>query len=312
MADKPKYYYSFNEFLQEKFGCRVHRLSLNAGFLCPNLDGTLSFDGCVFCNNKAFSHFTKENISSIEEQIRLSMEYSSKRFKAKKFIAYFQSFTNTYSNPAILKQRYDIIRKFPDIVGLSISTRPDCIDKEKLDLIESYTDDYMVWIEYGLQTVHSEGLKSIRRNHDFSDFEKAVELTRRRKGINIACHVILGLWTETKDDMLSTAEKISAMPLSGLKFHCLHVLKDTFLQKLHQKEELKFLSEDEYVDILVSFLELIPKEFVVLRVISGADREFLIAPLWINDKQRLLNKIRDEFIRRASFQGSRINKLITS
>jgi len=297
-----RYYYSFNQHLREKFGERIHRISLNAGFGCPNIDGTLSTEGCIFCNNKAFSHFAKKTIP-LEEQIIQSMAYARARFGARKFIAYFQSFTNTYGDVDFLKKQYFCVRKFDNIVGLSISTRPDCIDEEKLDLIESFAKDYVLYIEYGFQTIHEKSLKFINRNHTFRDFQKAIELTIKRNNINIAAHVILGLPGEEKIDMLTTAQTISKLPLWGVKFHCLHVVKDTTLEGMYKKGKIKLLSEDEYVDILVSFLEIIPKEWVILRLVSDADRDLLIAPLWVNEKQKILKKIEEEFKRRNTFQG---------
>ena len=301
-------FFSFNRYLRERFGQRVHRLSLDAGFSCPNIDGTLSNQGCIFCNNKAFSHFTRDRQPSLEEQIIQSREYARKRFKAKKFIAYFQAFSSTYGDIDFLRQQYDTIRRFNDIVGLAISTRPDCIDKAKLDLIEDFTKDYEVYIEYGLQTVHQDSLKFINRNQTFSDFQRAVELTSKRKNINIAAHIILGLPYESKADMLATAGMISKLPLWGVKFHCLHVVKDTRLEEIYNEGEVKLLSCDEYIDILVSFLEVIPAEWVILRLVSDADKELLIAPKWINDKQAVLKRIEEEFSRRKTYQGALLHQ----
>ena len=279
--DMNRLYYSFSQFLKERFGCRVHRLSLHAGFSCPNIDGTLDSCGCIFCNNASFSHFVDKKNISLEEQISSSMEFARRRFKAKKFIAYFQSFSGTYDTPEALEKAYGVIKKFKDIVGLSISTRPDTIDNDKLDVIESFTKDYMVWIEYGLQTVHNKSLSFLKRNHTFEDFLKAIELTKNRN-ILIAAHLILGLPTESKQDMLITAKKIQSLPISGVKFHCLHVVKDTGLVPLYNKGNISLLSLNQYVDILCDFLENIAEDVVILRVISDAHPKHLLAPLWIN------------------------------
>ena len=185
-------YYSFSQYLKNTFGTRVHRISLNAGFSCPNINGTLSSDGCIFCNNKSFSHFAKQDNILVEEQIAQSMEYLRSRFNAEKFIAYFQSFTGTHGEINFLEEQYNIIRRFDDIVGLAISTRPDCIDEEKLDLIESFAEDYKVYIEYGLQSIHDKTLREINRNHNFGDFVQAVRMTAERSGINIGVHVFWG------------------------------------------------------------------------------------------------------------------------
>ncbi|MBU1121958.1 MAG: TIGR01212 family radical SAM protein [Candidatus Omnitrophota bacterium] len=295
-------YCSFNRYLQDKFGVRVHRISVNAGFGCPNFDGTKSREGCIFCNNKAFSHYTNLKGVSLEEQITQGMKYARNRFKAKKFILYFQSFSNTYADISTLREKYSYIKKFDDIVGLAISTRPDCIDKEKLDMIEGFCSDYEVYLEYGLGSVGDKTLELINRNHLFIDFVKAVELTTKYN-INIGVHLILGLPGEKIDDMFETARILSKMPLWGVKFHCLHVVKDTGLEKLYNNREIELLSQDEYVNILVRALEIIPDNWVILRLVSDADRSQLIAPLWINNKQEVLRKIEAELVKRNSCQG---------
>ena len=231
------------------------------------------------------------------------MEYARRRFKARKFIAYFQSFTSTYGKAEFLRRQYGVIRRFDNIVGIAISTRPDCIDEDKLDIIESFTDKYEVYIEYGLQTIHNRTLKAVNRNHTFDDFKKAVDITHRRKDIRISAHIILGLPGETKEDMLETARVISAMPLWGIKFHCLHIVKQTALEKMYNEGKVRLLSENKYVDILINFLEYMPKDCVILRLVSDADRDLLIAPKWINEKQRVLKKIESEFELRKTYQG---------
>ncbi len=302
-----KYIYTFNRYLREEFGQRVHRISLDAGFNCPNLDGTLDSQGCIFCNNRAFSRFRRLPPLSLEEQIIQGKARARQRFKAKKYIAYFQSFSNTYGDIDFLRKQYNLIRKFDDFVGIAISTRPDCIDQEKLDLIEEFSNDYKVYIEYGLQTIHDKTLKLINRKHTFSSFQKAVELTARRPNINIGVHVILGLPGENKEDALNTAKVLANMPLWGIKFHALHIVKDTTLADMHKRYKVKLLSIDEYTDILVSFLEQLPENYVILRLVSEADPKFLITPAWVNDKERVIRIIEAEFKRRQSSQGAFYN-----
>ncbi len=297
------YYYSYNKYLQNKFGKRVHKIGLEGGFGCPNIDGRLSRKGCIFCNNKSFSRYSKFSGISLDDQITQTMEYAGSRFKAKKFIAYFQSFSSTYGDIDFLKKQYDVIKKYDDIVGISISTRPDCIDAEKIALIESFTSDYEVYIEYGLQTVNDKTLVNINRNHGFSDFQKAVELTMGRN-INIGVHVILGLPGETKSDMLRTAAIISEMPLWGIKFHCLHVVKDTIMEEMYNQKKVRVLSANEYIDLSVSFIECIPKEWVILRLFSEEAKGLLLSPIWASNKYILLKMVDGEFKRRNTFQGS--------
>ena len=300
-----EYFYSFNSYLRDKFGERVQRLSLNAGFTCPNRDGKIGSEGCIYCNDEGYSPFAKSRIS-LRQQIRQSMDFASERYKAKKFIAYFQNATNTYAPLDKLKKTYDVIKEFPDIVGLYISTRPDCIDEKRLDLIESYSKDYDVWIEYGLQSIHERTLKFINRGHSVHDFVKAVNITAARN-IKVGVHVILGLPGETRDDMLNTAEKVMKLPVSGIKFHMLHVLKNTKLEQHHKEGRIRLLTFGEYVDVVCDFLEIINPRCVVFRLVSDARDDFLIAPKWINRKSEVITAIKDEFRIRGTRQGCRRN-----
>ena len=294
-------FYSFNNYLKEKFGQRVHRISIDAGFDCPNLDGTLDKDGCLYCNNKAFGTFARVK-RTVKEQIEESIQFYSERLRVKKFIAYFQSFTNTYANLQILREKYDIIKKFPQIVGLAISTRPDCVDEEKIKLISKYRKDYLVWVEYGLQTTHEHILHKINRQHTYKDFLHALELSRKY-GINVGVHMILGLPLATYEDMIEDARRLSKLDIQGIKFHILHILKDTGLEKMNRRRELNLLSRPEYVRIVCDFLERIPSFWVILRLVSTAFSDYLVAPSWINEKAQVIEDIKKELKRRGTYQG---------
>lgn len=298
-----KSYFSFSGYLREKFGTKVHRLSLNAGFSCPNRDGTLGTDGCIFCNENGFSHFAGTQIP-LKKQIEVAMDFFRKRFKADKFIAYFQNGSSTNADPERLRSAYDVIRDYPDIVGISISTRPDCIDEKRLDLIESYSRDYDVWIEYGLQSVHESSLKSAGRLHTFIDSLNAIKSTSKRN-IKIGAHVILGFPGETREDMIETARGLARLPVSGVKLHVLHVLKDTELERRYRAGGIKLLERQEYVSVVCDFLERLSPKCVIFRLISDAEQGILVAPSWINDKQEVIGEIEAEFIRRNTHQGSR-------
>ena len=282
-------YHSFSQYLRNKYGTRVYRLSLDAGFTCPTRDGSLGSEGCIYCNEEAFSQFAAKEVP-LREQIERSMAFAGKKLKAEKFIAYFQNASGTYAPTQRLKDTYDIIKGFPDIVGLFISTRPDCVDDEKLDLIKSYTDDYEVWIEYGLQTVHDRTLKVINRGHTYAETERAIKKTAQ-KGIKIAAHVILGLPGESREDMIKTARRIAELPVSGVKLHVLHVLKDTRLEELYNKGEIKLLTRDEYAEIACEFLKNLRPDCVILRLVSDAKKEVLVTPEWINDKSGVIKEI---------------------
>ncbi len=296
-------YYSYNRYLREKFGERVHRISLDAGFNCPNIDGHLSDTGCVYCNNPAFSHFTKEK-KDIRDQIQESIAFYDQKMKVKKFIAYFQAFSSTYADVNTLQKTYDVIKEFPQIVGLSISTRPDCVDREKIDMISRYAKDYLVWIEYGLQTTHNRILDEINRHHSYEDFLRAVELTRQ-SGVSVGVHMILGLPGQRHEDILIDAERLAGLGIEGIKFHVLHVLKDTEMERWYRDGNLELLSQDEYVDMVCDCLERLPADTVVLRLVSTADREYLIAPEWINNRAAVTHAIDEEFERRGSRQGAK-------
>jgi radical SAM protein (TIGR01212 family) len=294
-------FYSFNTYLREIFKERVHRISLNAGFGCPNLDGYLSSSGCIYCNNRAFAVYAHSN-SSIEEQIEKSINFYSEKLVIKKFIAYFQAFTNTYADTDTLREKYDVIKKFPQIVGLFISTRPDFIDEEKIKLISSYKDNYLVWVEYGLQTTHNHILKIINRNHTYEDFIKALDLTRKY-GINVGVHIIAGLLDETYEEVMEDARRLGLLDIQGVKFHILHVLKDTLLEKRYSEGKVNLLSQDEYTKIICDFLERLPSSVVLLRLVSTASMDYLVAPLWINNREEVILSIKKELEKRGTYQG---------
>ena len=296
-------YYSFNDYLRSKFGERVHRISLNAGFTCPNRDGTLDSEGCLFCNEEGFSHLTKE-VPNLQKQIEDGIKLSQNRFKAKKFIAYFQNATNTNAPPDQLKKAYDVIKLFPEIVGLFISTRPDSIDDEKLNLIESYSDNYDVWIEYGVQTSNDNTLSIINRKHSFSQSEDAIKRTKE-KNIKVAAHIILGLPGESKEDMIKTARSLAGLSIDGVKLHVLHVLRDTKLNDLFISGKAKILEQSEYVSLACDFLEIMKPDCVVMRLVSDANKNVLVCPKWINEKQKVIEEIRQEFKRRNTKEGSK-------
>lgn len=298
-------YYSYNSYLREKFGERVHRISVDAGFSCPNLDGTLSKDGCIYCDNKAFSNFAERNINLIE-QIESSISYYTQKLGVKKFILYFQSFTNTYADIKILKDRYDIVKKFPQIIGISISTRPDCVDEEKIRLIASYKKDYLVWVEYGLQTTDNDTLKALNRKHTYEDFLSALELSRKYN-IDTGVHLILGL-NQSFERIVNDAKKIASLDIQGIKFHVLHALKNTALGSLYNDGKVSLFTDEEYIKGICDFLERIPKNIVVLRLISNAHPDCLIAPLWINKKSQVIARIKEEFLKRGAYQGYRLEE----
>ncbi len=301
-----KRYNQFSEYLKNKFGAKVYKITLDAGFSCPNRDGSLSNRGCIFCDDGGSFSQAHSNKLSIEEQVNVGAENLKTRFKAQKFMSYFQAFSNTYKPVKELKKIYSSSLCRPDIVGLSIGTRPDCIDEEKLNLISSYASDYYTWIEYGLQSVHDKTLKKINRGHDYKCFLKAYEQTKSR-GINVCIHVILNLF-ETYEEMMETAKTIADLEPDGVKIHMLCALEGTKLAEMYKNNEIEFMSEDEYVNTVCDFLEYLPTKTTIHRLAGNGLRTELVAPRWIGRKLDCLNRIDREFLRRDSWQGCRNGK----
>lgn len=296
-----KRYNAFSDYLKQKFGAKVYKITLDAGFSCPNRDGTISNCGCIFCDDGGSFSQAHSNQLSIEEQVTTGAETLRARFGAQKFMSYFQAFSNTYKPVNELEKIYNASLKHPDIVGLSIGTRPDCVDEEKLKLISSFTPDYYTWIEYGLQSVHDKTLIKINRGHDYKCFLEAYEKTKEA-GINICLHVILNLF-ETHEEMMQTAQAIAKLEPEGVKIHMLCALEGTKIADMYRQGELTFMSQEEYVSTVCDFLEYLPPQTTIHRLAGNGLRTELVAPRWIGKKLDTLNKIDREFIKRNSRQG---------
>jgi len=292
---KSKRYNQFSEYLKQKFGAKVYKITVDAGFSCPNRDGTISSGGCIFCDDGGSFSQAHSNLLSIEDQIETGVKTLRARFKAEKFMSYFQAFSNTYKPAAELEEIYHSALKHKDIVGISIGTRPDCVDDEKLDLIASL--DSYTWIEYGLQSIHDKTLKWINRGHDFDCFLKAYEKTKAR-GINVCVHVILGL-NETHGEMMQTAQKLAELKVDGVKIHMLCALEGTKLADT----DINFMTEDDYVTTVCDFLEHLPPQTTIHRLAGNGLKKNLIAPRWLGKKLDTLNKIDRELERRGTCQG---------
>lgn len=298
-----KRYNQFSAYLKNKFGAKVYKITLDAGFSCPNRDGTISTGGCIFCDDGGSFSQAHSNLLSIEEQVNIGAKTLHDRFKAEKFMSYFQAYTNTYKPVNELEKIYKSALNHPDVVGLSIGTRPDCVEDDKLNLISEIAQDYYTWVEYGLQSIHNKTLKNINRGHDFDCFLKAYERTKE-KGINVCTHVIFGLW-ETRDEILETAQKLAELKVDGVKIHMLCALKDTKLAKLYENKEIDFMSEEEYVNLVCDFLEILPQTTTIHRLAGNGLKKNLIAPRWLGAKLDCLNKIDRELLKRNSYQGSK-------
>jgi radical SAM protein (TIGR01212 family) len=296
-------YRDYNHYLREIFGERVQKISLDGGLGCPNRDGTISDQGCIFCDRRGSGTgaFIDHGLS-IDEQIALARDIIKKRYRAKKFIAYFQSFTNTYASVPRLKVLYDQALAHEDIVGLSVATRPDCIDREILKLLASYANDYLVWIEYGIQSAHDRTLKRINRGHTVACFERGVRMANDW-GLNICAHVILGLPGEDNEMMVQTASYLSSLPIQGIKIHLMYVVKGTHLAELYERGEFRCLEREEYADLVVKFLERLPPHVVIQRLTGDPLKSELAAPPWANEKSANLKIIRELLEGRDTWQG---------
>ena len=283
-------YYSLNNYLRDTFGEKVYKLSLNAGFTCPNRDGTIDTRGCIFCSKGGSGDFAESSALSITQQIEEGKKRVSSKIKSGKYIAYFQAFTNTYAPIDTLKEKFYEAITHKDIVALSIATRPDCLGNDVLSLLEELNKIKPVFVELGLQTIHEKSAEYIRRGYTLDVYDKAVR-GLKKIGVNIVVHVILGLPYETKDDMLETVKYVCQSDIDGIKLQLLHVLKNTDLEKDYTAGKFKTLEFDEYLDIIKSCVEIIPENIVIHRLTGDGAKKDLIAPLWSADKKRVINAI---------------------
>lgn len=283
-------YLSFNKYLKDKFGQKVYKISLDGGFTCPNRDGKAGTRGCIFCSKGGSGDFAESREMSITEQIESGKKKVEKKIKSGKYIAYFQAFTNTYAPVETLRQKYEEAINHPDIVALSIATRPDCLGDDVLRLLDEMNKIKPVFVELGLQTIHQKSAKYIRRGYDLSVYDKAVR-DLKKIGVNVVVHVILGLPNESENDMLETVKYVCESGANGIKLQLLHVIDGTDLAKDYEKGLFKTLEFDEYVNLIVKCVKIIPKDIVIHRLTGDGAKKDLIAPLWSADKKRVLNAI---------------------
>lgn len=283
-------YLSFNKYLKDKFGQKVYKISLDGGFTCPNRDGKAGTRGCIFCSKGGSGDFAESREMSITEQIENGKKRVEKKIKSGKYIAYFQAFTNTYAPVEMLRQKYEEAINHPDIVALSIATRPDCLGDDVLRLLDEMNNIKPVFVELGLQTIHQKSAKYIRRGYDLSVYDKAVR-DLKKIGVNVVVHVILGLPNESENDMLETVKYVCESGANGIKLQLLHVIDGTDLAKDYKKGLFKTLEFDEYVNLIVKCVKIIPKDIVIHRLTGDGAKKDLIAPLWSADKKRVLNAI---------------------
>lgn len=285
-------YTTLNKYLKAHFGCKVYKLAIDGGFTCPNRDGTLGTGGCIFCSRGGSGDFASDRALSITEQLEQGKALVSKKIKDGKYIAYFQAFTNTYAPPQELRAKYLEAAGNPDIVALSIATRPDCLGNEVLEVLDEINRIKPVFVELGLQTVHENTARYIRRGYPLRVYDEAVDKLHKI-GINVVTHLIIGLPNESEDDMLESVKYV-CQKTDGIKLQLLHVLEGTDLAKEYRAGKISVLTLDEYARIIRKCVEIIPKSVVIHRLTGDGAKKDLIAPLWSVDKKTVLNRINAE------------------
>ena len=299
----------YSSYIRRTFGQRVQKISVNAGFTCPNRDGKISKEGCIYCTNKSFSPFYCNSDDSISEQLRKGIDFFSPKYNAQKYLAYFQSYTNTYDNVNALRHKYDEALSVDGVIGLVISTRPDCVNDEIMRLLADYAKEKYVEIEFGLESTKNTALELINRGHTYEQAVDAIMLAQKY-GIMSGVHLILGLPYETEDDFYLHAEKISQLPISTLKLHQMQVLKGTRLESLYFENKSLFadLSLENYVRIVANFLDMLNPEIIVERLTSESPREMVLYPDWNGRKNFEVSHIVNAFMKKnGMFQGRRFN-----
>ena len=301
----PKRYNDLNTYLRAMFGCRVQKITIDAGFSCPNRDGTVATGGCIYCNDRGSGTGAHAQGLSITEQLLEGKARLAARYKAKKFIAYFQSFSNTYAPVATLKRLYDEALAVEEIVGLFIGTRPDCVDLTVLDLLAGYAADHLVVIEYGLQSAHDSTLALINRGHDAGCFKAAVRETHK-KGLKVCAHVILGLPAETRQHAIATARFLGDLGIEAVKIHLLYVIKGTRLETLYRQGGYRCLSQEAYAGLVCDFLDHLPPRVIIQRLTGDPHPAELVAPGWALRKAETLNLIKEKLEQRRTWQGKAV------
>ena len=301
-SDNNKRYHTLDYFYKHKFNSKVFKVSLNAGFSCPNIDGTVGYGGCIYCSKSGSGEFAGNKEDDLKKQFNTIKDIMHKKWPNAKYIGYFQARTNTYAPVKTLKKIYESILDENNVVGLNIATRPDAISSECLDYLEELNKKTYLTIELGLQTINDKTSKLINRCHSLNCFKDMVEKLRKRK-INVVVHIINGLPYETKEDMLNTVKYLNKLDIQGIKIHMLSILKDTPLEELYKKEKFKVLTKEEYIDIVVNQLELLREEIVIHRITGDPKIDDLIEPNWLTKKFCVLNDIDKEMVKRDTYQG---------
>lgn len=299
-------YLSFNRVLKQTFGERVWRVPIDGGFTCPNIDGSKAAGGCVYCNNETLIQRNMVKTLPVGEQILRGMERIQKKRRVKKFIAYFQTFSSTYAPKEKLKALYQEALNVPGVAGLSVSTRPDCLPEDTIELLEEFHHKTYLWVEAGLESANNEVLSRMNRAHTVEDFTDACTRAKKR-GLRICAHVILGLPGETRRDMMRIPQLLGDLQIDGIKIHNLFVPKKTVLEQMYHAGRVSLMDMEDYVELLIEFVERLPENMVIHRLMGEAPENLLVAPRWVLQKGRFLARLRQVMEEKNSFQGKCYN-----
>jgi uncharacterized protein len=304
-----KRYNSLNSYLRKEFGEKAIKISIDAGFSCPNRDGKISRGGCIFCSEKGSGDFTGDS-EDLVKQFYQGVEIMTRKWKNGKYIAYFQAYTNTYASVSVLREKYYSVLELDNVCGIAIATRPDCLDEDVIELLKEINKEKYLWVELGFQTSKETTAKLVNRGYENDIYIKATEKLKNA-GIKFVTHIIFGLPGEDREDMMSTVEYVVETNPWGIKFHLLHLMKDTKLEEYYNRGELEFLSKEEYITLVVDALESIPEDVVIHRLTGDSPRKLLIGPMWSLSKWEILNSIDKELADRNTWQGKKVESTAT-
>ena len=297
-----KRYHTWNYYLRNTFGEKVFKVSINAGFTCPNIDGTVAYGGCTYCSKEGSGDFAgnpNDNLIKQFEDIKIMMH---KKWSNAKYIGYFQAFTNTHAPVDVLREKYETILKLDDVIGLSISTRPDCLPDEVIEYLAELNKRTNLWVELGLQTIHDKTAKLINRGHNYQTFLEGIKKLKKHN-IKTVVHIINGLPGEDYSMMMATAKAVADLNVDGIKIHLLHVLKNTPMENMLNKNMFELMEMDDYINLVCDQLEILPPEMIVHRLTGDGKREDMVGPMWSLKKWEVLNAIDDTMKNRNSYQG---------
>ncbi|KHD85947.1 TIGR01212 family radical SAM protein [Heyndrickxia ginsengihumi] len=307
-ASDDKRYHTWNYHLRNHFGHKVFKIALDGGFDCPNRDGTVAYGGCTFCSAAGSGDFAGNRTDDLETQFNEIKEKMHHKWKSGKYMAYFQAFTNTHAPVSVLREKYEAVLKQEGVVGLSIATRPDCLPDDVVEYLAELNERTYLWVELGLQTIHEHTSEIINRAHDLQCYIEGVNKLRKH-GIRVCTHIINGLPLEDASMMMETARTVAQMDVQGIKIHLLHLLKGTPMVKQYEKGMLKFLSFEDYVQLVCDQLEILPPEMIIHRITGDGPIHLMVGPMWSVDKWKVLNSIDHELKRRNSWQGKFYKRL---